>query len=99
MRAAKLIVTDHEGETFEHAIGEPETLIGRSASADVRLSDRSISREHAAISWEGDHYVLEDLQTTNGTRLNGKRIRSGELSDRDRINLGQTEIAFHYTKS
>ena len=56
------------------------------------------SRYLSAISWEGDHYVLEDLQTTNGTRLNGKRIRSGELSDRDRVNLGQTEIVFRYIK-
>ena len=96
MRKATLQVQDHESKTWTHELVEPETLIGRSAAADVRVSDKSMSREHAAISWEGDHYLIEDLQTTNGTRLNGKRVRSGELNDGDKIQLGQTLITFRY---
>ena len=38
--------------------------------------------------------MIEDLQTTNGTRVNGKRVRSGELSDGDVIQLGRTTLTF-----
>ena len=96
MKKALLLIRDHEGSTWTHEISETETLIGRSATSDVRVGDKAISRDHAAVSWEGDHYVVEDLQTTNGTRLNGKRVRSGELKDGDQIQLGKTVITFKY---
>ena len=97
MRPAKLIVEDQDGSSRTLELTEAETLIGRSASSDVRLGDKSASREHCAISWEGDHFVVEDLQTTNGTRINGKRVRSGKLNDGDQIQIGQTLITFRYT--
>ena len=96
MKKAVLLIRDHEGSTWTHEISETETLIGRSAASDVRVGDKAISRDHAAVSWEEDHYVVEDLQTTNGTRLNGKRVRSGELADGDQIQLGKTVITFKY---
>jgi pSer/pThr/pTyr-binding forkhead associated (FHA) protein len=75
-------------------ISEPETLIGRSASSHLRVADDSISREHAVVLLEGERYVLEDLQSTNGTRVNGKRIRSAPLENGDEIQIGQTRIHF-----
>lgn len=96
MKSAKLIVRDHQGATFTVELSDSETLIGRSHVSDVRLTDPSISRDHAAISWEGDHYTIEDLQTTNGTRLNGKRVRSGELADGDVVQIGQTSLTFRF---
>jgi pSer/pThr/pTyr-binding forkhead associated (FHA) protein len=77
-----------------YAIEQPETLIGRSPSAHLCVADDSISREHAVVLLEGDDYVLEDLQSTNGTRVNGKRIRSARLEHDDRIQIGQTQLRF-----
>jgi pSer/pThr/pTyr-binding forkhead associated (FHA) protein len=78
--------------TFE--VCEPETLIGRSATSHLRVADESISREHAVILFEDDAFTVEDLQSTNGTRLNGKRVRSAPLNDGDEIQIGQTRIGF-----
>jgi pSer/pThr/pTyr-binding forkhead associated (FHA) protein len=75
-------------------IEQPETLIGRSPSAHLCIPDESISREHAVILFEDDTFVLEDLQSTNGTRVNGKRIRTAPLADGDEFQLGQTRLRF-----
>ena len=96
MKKAVLIVREHEGSTWTHKIAEAETLIGRGAASDVRVGDKAISRDHAATSWEGGRYVLEDLQTTNGTRRNGRRVRNGPLEDGDQIQVGKTLITCKY---
>ena len=94
MKPAKLIIKDHEGSTRTYELRDTETLIGRSGVSHVRLTDPASSRDHTGISWEGDHYLVEDLQTTNGTRVNGQRIRSEVLNDGDVIQLGQTSLTF-----
>jgi pSer/pThr/pTyr-binding forkhead associated (FHA) protein len=82
----------HSGRT--HEIASEETLIGRGLAADVQLADPGASRDHAMITWEGDHYALEDLQTTNGTRLNGKKIRNSALAAGDVIEIGHSRLVF-----
>lgn len=77
-----------------HEIRAEETLIGRGLAADVQLADRGASRDHAMITWEGDHYAVEDLQTTNGTRLNGKKIRHSALTHGDVIEIGHSRLVF-----
>ena len=54
--------------------------------------DEAVSREHAVILWEEGVFTVEDLQSTNGIRLNGKRVRSAELHHGDEIDIGQTRI-------
>ena len=97
MKGARLIVRDHEGCESIHEISSPETLIGRSAGSGIRLTDPASSRDHACITWEADHYVIEDLQTSNGTKVNGKRIRSASLEHGDEIQMGQTVLTFDET--
>ncbi|MBW2387866.1 MAG: FHA domain-containing protein, partial [Deltaproteobacteria bacterium] len=55
-----------------------------------------ISREHAIISFEESEseYVVEDLQSTNGTQVNGKRVRSATLAANDEIRIGNTSFRF-----
>jgi pSer/pThr/pTyr-binding forkhead associated (FHA) protein len=77
-----------------HVISSEETLLGRSVQSDVKLTDAGSSREHAMITWDGESYVLEDLQSTNGTRVNDKRVRSVELHTNDRIQIGRTTLIF-----
>jgi len=73
-----------------------DTLIGRSPSADVTLSDEGVSREHAALAYDeaANGWTLEDLQSTNGTRVNGKRVRSSALQSGDEIEIGNLRLAF-----
>jgi pSer/pThr/pTyr-binding forkhead associated (FHA) protein len=94
MAKAALIVrmTGQPDERFE--IVATETLIGRAPSCNLQLPDDGISREHSVVLADGETYTLEDLQSTNGTRVNGKRVRSTELGHGDEIQIGQTHLIF-----
>ena len=70
-------------------------VIGRGRECDIRLADPNVSRRHAEIRREGSVYTVSDLVSTNGTELNGQRIKRAELHDGDRIVVGQTELAFN----
>ena len=66
--------------------------IGRGATADVRLLDRSISREHARFWCENEQIWLEDLASTNGTWLHGSQIQRGLLSPGEEVKLGEATV-------
>jgi len=71
--------------------------IGRSRDCDIPLEDAGISRRHAEIrpDVQQDGWVLEDLGSTNGVRLNGRSVKSPvALAPGDRLELGSTEIIF-----
>lgn len=77
---------------MRYELSEGETLIGRSPTTDITLLDEGISREHALVTFDeatGAH-TIEDLQSTNGTKVNGKRVRSAVLNPGDRIEIGHT---------
>jgi pSer/pThr/pTyr-binding forkhead associated (FHA) protein len=69
--------------------------IGRSPDADVRIEDRFASSIHARIYSRGASYYVEDMNSTNGTYLNGAVLEGeAELSDLDEIKIGDTELRF-----
>jgi hypothetical protein len=70
------------------------TTIGRSSASDVTLDDASASRNHAELRRRGGKTVLVDLDSTNGTLVNGKRVREAPLRAGDRIMIGTTAIVF-----
>jgi hypothetical protein len=55
-------------------VDQPELVFGRADDCDVVISDRQVSRRHARIRLEGDHYILEDLGSKNGTFVNGQEL-------------------------
>jgi len=67
---------------------------GRENGNSVQLMDPRVSRNHARIDVMKEGFLLKDLESTNGTFLNGKRIESCDLHSGDRILLGQTELLF-----
>jgi pSer/pThr/pTyr-binding forkhead associated (FHA) protein len=81
---------------MSYEITAEETLIGRNPTTDITLLDEGISREHALIVYDPDEgtYTIEDLQSTNGTKVNGKRIRSSRLADGDDLQIGHTHFQF-----
>ncbi|MDI1447825.1 GGDEF domain-containing protein [Polyangium sp. 6x1] len=85
-----VLVGSNVGEMFE--VEFPETVLGRGANATVRLNDDGISRRHARLVRAGNDVVLEDLNSSNGTSVNGENISQRILRDGDKIRLGSTTI-------
>lgn len=84
----------------EQSYNLPQELItiGRINTCDIELPFRSVSRKHAEITAEGDDYFLTDLQSGNGTLLNGNKIKAKEknlLRQGDIITIEDFEIHFH----
>jgi len=75
-------------------LSESEVFIGRSAECEVHLPFNNISRKHARIDFKGEDYVLEDLNSTNGTYVNGVRIIRCVLRSNDQIQIGEAKIYF-----
>jgi small-conductance mechanosensitive channel len=73
--------------------GAPVT-VGRSRSCSLPLTDPNASKEHLRIGWESGSYVLTDLGSSFGTRLNGQAVSRAALSPLDRIAVGDTVMIF-----
>jgi pSer/pThr/pTyr-binding forkhead associated (FHA) protein len=95
---ARLVIKNGGFEGMAFDLTASETLIGRNPTTDITLLDEGISREHAIILYDADtdSYSLEDLQSTNGTQVNGKRVRSVTLNDGDEVQVGRT--LFHFSR-
>ena len=96
MAGAKLVIQNGGFDGMEYPLQAEETLIGRNPTTDVTLLDENISREHALILFDAESgvYTIEDLQSTNGTKVNGKGIRSHTLEPGDEIQIGHTRFQF-----
>jgi hypothetical protein len=76
------------------ALGEAPLSIGRLPDNDVVVADPKASRKHAEIRPAGNGFLLVDLRSTNGTRVNGTAVAEHVLADGDRIAIGATEFRF-----
>lgn len=74
-----------------HQLCEGETTIGRHSNNDIRLTgDSSISRHHAKIAQQGEHFKLFDLGSDNGTRVNNRLVRQPVMIEKDdKIQFGE----------
>ena len=68
------------------------TVLGRGADADVRIVEEKLSRKHCRIVLEEGGTYIEDLESSNGTYVNGSRIDRRQLNDGDKIQVGETTI-------
>lgn len=90
--ALLILSGDQEGRLLPLKPGE-EIVIGRMEGLDLVLPGDLVSRRHARVSVEEEGAVLRDLGSTNGTFVNGKRVREVVLSEGDRILLGSTILS------
>lgn len=67
-------------------------FVGRSSQCQLVLADDTVSRMHAMIARTGDRFVLTDLESTNGTLLNGRRVKRAAVRPGDRLTLGEVEL-------
>jgi pSer/pThr/pTyr-binding forkhead associated (FHA) protein len=80
-----------------HPITKRATIIGRSRECDIVVQDSNASRQHAEIRHIGLDYFIVDANSTNGTIVNGQRIRRHALAHGDRILIGTTELIVEHT--
>lgn len=69
--------------------------IGRSDLADLCIDSYQVSRDHAVITRRGKKYFIRDLESTNGTFLNGQKIKESPLGDGDQLALADVEFTFY----
>lgn len=89
-------VASRPGSAHRFSATGPLVVVGRSSAATLRLPDEGISGRHLALRWDATlgRYRARDLDSTNGTRLNGDPLpREGtSLSPGDRLGLGRIEL-------
>ncbi len=82
----------HMGEDFRLRPGK--NTFGTAADCDIVLTDKKISRKHAVIRYESGTFILNDLDSSNGTFVNDEKVTKQELIDNDTIRLGDIEFEF-----
>ncbi|MBW2268156.1 MAG: FHA domain-containing protein [Deltaproteobacteria bacterium] len=79
-------------EGLEVPVDRDWMVIGRGRTADVVIAEPTISRAHAAIGWDESGFFMQDLGSTNGTRVNGVREARLGLADGDELQLGKLRL-------
>jgi serine phosphatase RsbU (regulator of sigma subunit) len=92
---ARLIVESGNDAGMVYPLGNSAVTVGRSASCDVQIIDKRVSRHHAVIQPQRHGYVIEDLGSKNGTYVNNKPLVGRcQLRNGDRIQIGDCELVF-----
>jgi hypothetical protein len=85
-------VLDIDGK--RHPITKARTIIGRGSDADITVDDSGISRKHVEVLWDGKRGQVNDLGSTNGSKLNGAPVHKAPLEPDSLIEIGRTRIVF-----
>jgi chromosome segregation ATPase len=96
--AARLLIHTGEGREAVHVLGR-RTSIGRTPDNDLQIDAKFISRHHAVILVGPAHSIIEDLNSTNGVYVNGRRITRNALKDGDTVLFGRAQYRFAVRKS
>jgi hypothetical protein len=88
--ATALLVADKR----RNVLSGDRVIVGRSRDCDVVLGDPNVSRRHAELRPEGRGWLVVDLGSTNGVKVNGRRVERAVLEPGDRITLGLTDLTY-----
>ncbi len=94
LRKARFVVKKGKDAGKEMVLQKPLVMIGTLAASDLVLTDPTVSRHHAEVEERSDGWLLRDHDSTNGTFLDGVRVREAYLAPGSVIRLGQTELTF-----
>ena len=83
-----------EAEERSFPLDSPQIVIGRSQQADLRVNDNCMSGKHARINVVHNFYFIEDLNSRNGTIVNGTPTKFMRLAHQDMIKIGETKFKF-----
>lgn len=90
----KLVVTDSSGKHSEVPLTKERVTVGRHADNDIPLNDKAVSGHHAVVITILQDSFLEDLDSTNGTQVNGKQVAKHPLSHGDVISIGRNTLKY-----
>jgi len=90
----KMIVSIDEVVIKEVQLTKDKTTLGRRPYNDIVIDNLAVSGEHAVLQMSGGEVTLEDLNSTNGTYLNGKAVKKQQLHNGDSIEIGKYKIKF-----
>lgn len=93
-RGLKLIIVDGPDLGMEWSFKVAEVTLGRDEDCELMMSDIAVSRRHSKIVLEGDEFLLYDLDSGNGTYLNGAKVTREVLSVGDEITVGERTFRF-----
>jgi diguanylate cyclase (GGDEF)-like protein len=94
---ACLILVRGTPQGHKYELSHPEMTLGRDPSADICIADQSISKKHAKLEKKAGKVVLTDLNSSNGTQVNGKKLAPNEpmtLGKEDMIKVGSSMLKF-----
>ena len=83
---------EFEGKTFD--LTGPEVTVGRVADNRIQIEHASVSGHHAVFKLDQLDYTIKDLDSTNGTRINGERVTQQKLRRNDILRLGNIELLY-----
>jgi adenylate cyclase len=87
-------IIEKDGTVYDYDMLKPEVAIGRGKDNDIVLKDTTISRNHAKITRSGQDYILMDLGSYNGLRVNGRWVQNALLNNGDEIRIGFVRLTF-----
>src|SRR5437879_1252057 len=93
----QLVIAEGKEAGREFVFEQSSVVIGRTSECDVVLYDPGVSRKHARIFAEGEGWFVEDMGSSNGTKVNGSIIKKKQLSDGDAVSLGPVVFNFNAT--
>lgn len=96
LRRYQLIVIDKDNNRRKYELGKKKLIrVGKKGDNEIVVNDRTVSRSHFEIQLNDDNsYLLKDLNSTNGTSINGMKVKEAYLSQGDLIEIGETKIEF-----
>jgi len=83
---------DQKGEDFR--LHDGKNSVGSGADSQISLKDSTVSGQHASVRYEDGKFMLTDLDSSNGTYLNDRKIVREELKDNDMIRFGEVVVKF-----
>ncbi len=83
---------EQKGEDFR--LHEGKNTVGSAADSQIVIRDATVSGQHASVRFEDSKFTVTDLDSSNGTFLNDKKIAREELNDNDMIRFGEVTVKF-----
>lgn len=89
-----VVILNGELKGRDFRLVDGKNVMGTAADCDVVLTDPYLSSKHAVIRHENGEFTLSDLDSTNGTYVNERRVTKEDIIDNDKIRLGRSEMKF-----
>lgn len=101
MGSAPIAITVIQSGRVTHklSLAKDRILVGRSAECDVHINHVGVSRSHAVIATRAAGVFVEDLESSNGTLVNGKRVKSVQLRNGDVVEIGSVSLHVGFAES